>query len=553
MRSGGVAGVAGVGDDVAGLHGPGPELVAAEVAVPGLGAVRRRHLGHVAVGHVVLRGDRAVGGRHDGRAVGDGEVDAGVHRHPVDAGLAVVRAEAVLAHRQRELRPLALLAGGFLRLALALLVLAGLEVDPLLGAAGAGGEVVGAPADAGELGVQLAVGGRELDRGVGGGGGGGLLGVLLAAGHDGGGGDAGHAHHGDGRHGDGQQRLAPRAVAGAGGSALAPAGPGLVRDGGGGGEVVRRVRRIGGVREGAREIVRIDGRHGAGLGVGDGTRAGRGGHVDAGEVDHERRRVLRRAVVGRGAGAGVGAGVPGLRLLGAEVPLAGGGRGVRRVPRRGRVRVRVLPGGVPRLGGDAARVPLTGVVAGVVRGGVRGVVRTRRRTRRVPGARVPLARISGITPMAGRIPLTRVMRGGVMPTGEVLTGGVLGAEVVTVEIPGLRVTGDAPLTGGVPMAGCVGGAGRPLTCGVAVVSGIGLGRALLLVRGVVLPVPKRGVGSGNGLSRARRRVTVVHHHIHFALAVRRISGDCTRRYAAATIFPTFRCGEGWAFSRLLAD
>ncbi len=67
------------------------------MAVPRLRAVGLSvTIDHVAVGAVPLRPDGAVGRGHHRRAVRDGEVDPGVHGHPVDAGLAVVGAEAVL-------------------------------------------------------------------------------------------------------------------------------------------------------------------------------------------------------------------------------------------------------------------------------------------------------------------------------------------------------------------------------------------------------------------------------------------------------------------------
>ena len=53
------------------LTEPGADLGAAEVAVPGLGAVRGGHDRHVAVGAVPLGAHGAVGGGHDRRAVAD--------------------------------------------------------------------------------------------------------------------------------------------------------------------------------------------------------------------------------------------------------------------------------------------------------------------------------------------------------------------------------------------------------------------------------------------------------------------------------------------------
>ncbi|AJC56497.1 hypothetical protein GZL_03911 [Streptomyces sp. 769] len=60
-----------------------------------------------------------------------------------------------------------------------------------------------------------------------------------------------------------------------------------------------------------------------------------------------------------------------------------------------------------------------------------------------------------------------------------------------------------------------------------------------------------GIGSGGGRKLSPRRVTVV-HQLLFRLGCRRISGDCTRRYTTATIFPKSRARRGRAFGRLSA-
>jgi hypothetical protein len=166
VRAGRVARVARVGDDIASLdRRAGGDLVRGEVAVPGLGAVLGGHDDHVAVGRVPLCAHGAVGRGHHRRAVGDGEVDTGVQRHPVDTGLPVVRAEPVLGDRQRELRPQPLLAGRLGRRLLLLQLLLGLQVDALLRTARPVGEVVRLGGQALQLRVELVVGGGRLHGG----------------------------------------------------------------------------------------------------------------------------------------------------------------------------------------------------------------------------------------------------------------------------------------------------------------------------------------------------------------------------------------------------
>ncbi|MGK5529207.1 hypothetical protein [Streptomyces sp. URMC 129] len=113
----------------------------------------------------------------------------------------------MLFDREEELLPLGLPAGRLLGGGLGLGLLLRLQVDAALGAAGAVRVVVGGGREAGELGVELLVGGDRFGLGrVGRGDGGGLRGGAVTTGDGRRGGDGGDAQDGEGGGGDAQER-----------------------------------------------------------------------------------------------------------------------------------------------------------------------------------------------------------------------------------------------------------------------------------------------------------------------------------------------------------
>lgn len=255
--------------------------------------------------------------------------------------------------------------------------------------------------------------------------------------------------------------------------------------------------------------------------------------VEAGVVEPgvvQARVVQARVVELRLVHGRVGGGVPELGLPGVHA------RGVR-------------PGLVPR-----ALVPLLrhlGVAGGA----------------RVPGPDVPLG--AGLGVLLGGDAGRQVIAGGAPHRGVVGAGVVMGGVVVACVVvarfvrPGVLLVDGGPLRGvvltavgalpavvrarkraeervavavervAVPVGG---GEVGEAAGGVAVVPGVAVRCVLVLTVSLVVRI--RGVGSGDG-RRGPRRVTVVHHQLLFRLGSRRISGDCTRQYAAATIFSEF--------------